>query len=203
MWPGIKNSTMKAIVFQNYLKEEPGKPEITWYSVADSSLSNIGKPFYIPEDCGKVTVSLGIALKCCKLGKYIEPRFAYRYYKEFAPVLHFILSDLRKLLTQKKLPWTSAVSFDKSVVIGDWRELPERPEGLNLILKLNGKIEREWHYNKMICGPEILIHEFSKMNTIKMGDIMIPDVTEGLLINEGDYLEVLTDGKTAFSVKVK
>ena len=192
---------MKAIVFENkYDGSAPMADFHPWYVVADSALSNSGKPFYIPEYCGDAAVKVGIAVKISKLGKYIEPRFAPRYFKEYAPILHFVLPEMMKALEERKMPVSPAVSFDKSIIAGDWIPCNEDLPAINLVLELNGHNAKEWKYETDI---EVLIHEFSKMNTLKMGDVIIPPLSEGIVIKQGDFLQVKSNKTSPFSVKVK
>lgn len=194
---------MKVIIFDNNNLSADKNLPVGWYIVADSALSNWGKPFYVPENCNLVTVSLSMALKISKLGKYISPRFAGRYFHEFAPALHFRLPELRSLLMNLGLPVTPALSFDKSVMTADFKELPENPKDISMSLKLNGSTRAEWKFTDLNIQPEELIHNFSIMNTLKMGDLILPSLTVGVPVVQGDVIEVESPLFSDLRIKVK
>lgn len=47
---------------------------------ADSSLQKNGKPFFIPDDLGRIDYEAEVVVRVCKLGKTVPVRFAHRYY---------------------------------------------------------------------------------------------------------------------------
>lgn len=187
------------VVVNNYGEKAQGTPK-SWYLLADSAVSNTGKPFYLPETKGRVTVSLSEAIRFQRLGKFISPKFAARYYSEVAPALHFRLPDLEQRLTEASLPGDAARSFDRSLFVGDF--VPFSP-ALKYALKVNGEIKAEFTETSCATKLDDLIAEVSEMNTIKMGDILIPGLSGEIELHEGDLLEVLEDGKLMFHVKVK
>ena len=194
---------MKVVIFENnyHGSEASGKP--SWYVTADSALSNTGKPFYLPEAEGDVTVWLGMAVKINRLGKYIMPKFAGRYFSEVAPAVCFQLTDLKHSLLQQGLLPSPALSFDRAVMAADFVPAQMPFENLSLQLLKNAEPVAEWKAGSMVMSIADTIHEFSKTNTLKMGDLFLPSITGNIKIEEGDYLEV-TDGKRPlFHVKVK
>ena len=192
---------MKVIVIDNNLRgiEKP----VTWYVVADSALSNSGKPFYIPEEGGEVKAFLSVAVRFSRLGKYIEPRFARRYFKEIAPAIHFRLENLKEELIGDRLPISPAVSFDRSIIADKYKNCEATGDDIKVVMKLNGERVRSFLREDMRQQLEELIHRYSRTNTIKMGDIMLPCLLEGVTIKEGDYLEVEYCNQPAFNVKIK
>lgn len=94
-----------------------GKPK-SWFFLADSALSNAGKPFFLPDQ--KVSAALAIAFRFARLGKTIAPKFAARYIDTWAPAINFRLESLYNLLDEASLPTDPAVSFDKSLFYGDF-----------------------------------------------------------------------------------
>lgn len=193
---------MKVVVIENNYLSHDKLPPIGWYVVADSAICNLGKPFYIPEDCGKVEVSLSIAVRFSRLGKSIEARFANRYYKEYAPALHFRLVELMDILKKEKRSISPSVSYDRSIIYGDYNLFSQSSQ-IDLSLKINGKNLIDWHSQSLNKTVDMMIQEYSKMNTIKMGDIMLPALNGSLIINEGDIIEVTGEGLNPFIVKVK
>ena len=193
---------MKIIVFTgNNIKEREGL--LSWYNIADSALSNTGKPFYLPDDSGEVTAAIGLVLKISKLGKYIHPRFASRYYNQWAPAVHFCLKGLMDTLYANHLPVAPALSFDRSLMVGDFINISENPEKIKIGLKINDESSVELNLNNFKYSAENLLHEFSKSNTVKMGDLLIPAISIANKIRIGDILDVTVNDETAFTVKVK
>lgn len=168
--------------------------------IADSALTNTGKPFYLPEDLGKVSVSLGLAVRIIRLGKHISEKFAYRYYSVFAPVLHFKLPDYEKLLMESGLPTDASRNFDKSVFMGEFEPL-ELSESVELFVDQKKKLTFSLQQLPYTVGQAI--SDISILNTLKMGDIIVLGLSEELNVKEGDFLEVRKGGEKLYHVKVK
>ena len=174
--------------------------ETGWYLIADSAVSNTGKPFYLPEGRGRVTVALGPALRVSRLGKSIAGKFAHRYYSEFAPAVHFRLPDYRAALQKAGRSADASVNFDRSLFVGEFHPASELKE---LLLFRNGEKVSEWRDGPLKKNPEEVLSEISLMNTLKMGDLVLPGITEGVEIKEGDRLDVWVNGVLSFQVKMK
>lgn len=187
------------VIVNNYLQAHPSQTT-GWYIVADSAVSNTGKPFYLPENLGKTVVSLSAAVKISRLGKAVSPKFAQRYYSDYAPALHFHLPDYASSLLKAGLPADPSRSFDKSLIVGEFLS-NEGPECLEMWV--NGQKKAEFSFDNLIYPINEIISEISVLNTIKMGDILIPGLSEEISLNEGDLIEVKNGGATSFHVKVK
>ena len=191
---------MKVIVIDNnYEPVRVSSPKV-WYLIADSAISNTGKPFYIPENCGKTVVSLIGTVRISRLGKNISEKFASRYYTEYAPALHFKLPDLEEFLRESGLPQDASRSFDRSLIIGDFLPIEDKE---TLRLRINGEDKAEFNFGLLHKGVEKVLSEVSKMNTMKIGDILVPGLSGFIEIREGDFLEVMKGEERAFHVKVK
>ena len=194
---------MKVIVFENNYSQASADSNPSWYVVADSAISNAGKPFYVPDRFGEVAVSVAPAFKCCRLGKSVEPRFASRYFREVAPAVHFRLLDLKEELQRKGVSFSPAVSFDRSVMTGDFIPLDPADKPLSLKLNINGETVSLWEYKEMKQGLYEAVSGFSRLNTIKMGDVILPAPGTPFIIKEGDFIEVVGDGFKPLVIKVK
>ena len=187
-------------MIQNNYADNRADKEQGWYLLADSAVTNTGKPFYQPEGLGKVSVSLCPAVRMARLGKSISPKFASRYYSELAPALHFRLPQYWQQLQEANLSTDAAVNFDRSLFVGDALELTRFEE---LILLLNGKEKSKWEITKLRKSIDQILSEISMLNTIKMGDMILPGLCEEIDIKEGDLIEVILNGELSFKVKVK
>lgn len=191
---------MKAIVIENNYKESITHGNCGWYFLADSAVSNTGKPFYLPENVGRVTASISLAIKISRLGKFIEPRFASRYYVECAPAVHFRLPEFKEKLRSEGLPEDAARSFDKSLFVGDFF-----PWDSSIIIDLwkNGIAEVSFSPDKLIFSVDEVLSKVSVMNTVKIGDLLIPGLNGELELNEGDILDLRSAEDSLFKVKIK
>lgn len=191
---------MKVFVCVNNYGDENRGNAGGWYYLADSSVTNTGKPFYLPENMGRVTVSLSGIIKISRLGKLVTPKFAQRYFSEMAPGLHFTLPDYKNHLKEEGLPEDPARNFDRSLFVGDFMEFSTDK---SFELWKNGEMIRMFNFNELLVSPEDLIAEISVMNTLKMGDLLVPGLSGEIELGIGDFLEVKTNGENAFHVKVK
>ena len=180
---------------RNAIEGEPG-----WYFLSDSAVTNTGKPFYLPEGRGKTFASLSIAVRFGRLGKSISKEFAPRYYSEFAPALHFYLPEYERRLREMKLPTDAARNFDKSLFVGDFRPIEEL-SAFELIR--NKERVAVFDPGQLCYGIDQLISLISVMNTIKMGDMLVPGLSRGIEPEEGDLLEIGCGDFRAFHVKVR
>lgn len=191
---------MKIIVVKNNFRSSGLSEELAWYLLADSTLTNTGKPFYLPEDIGRVCVSIAPAIKINRLGKSIAQKFSPRYYSEYAPALSFRLPDMERLLIDRKLPSDAAFNFDRALFAGEFRafEVADKME-----LRKKGEPVAFFDYSGLIKHTDELISSISRLNTLKTGDILVPALSGEVLVEEGDILEVFVNGSKAFHVKVK
>lgn len=191
---------MKVIVADHTSASEENEADFGWYFLADSAVINTGKPFYRPEGKGMVKVALSGAIKINRLGKAISPRFASRYYSEIAPALHFSLPEYENILKEKGLPPDASRNFDKSLVVGDFNPIEENIE---IELYLNGALKETFTLKNIKKKAEEVISAISEMNTLKMGDLVLPGMSAGFEVKGNDILEVKINGVEAFSMRVK
>ena len=71
---------------------------------ADSSLLKDSKPFFIPDDLGRIEYETELVVRICRLGKTIPERFAHRYYDAVTVGIDFTARDLQKKLKEQGLP---------------------------------------------------------------------------------------------------
>ena len=118
---------MKIIcIGRNYTKhieelqnERPTEPVV--FMKPDSAVLLKQHPFVIPEFSEDIHHELEIIVKINKVGKYIDAKFAHKYYDEIGVGIDFTARDLQQKLKEKGLPWEIAKAFDGSADIGDFR----------------------------------------------------------------------------------
>lgn len=191
---------MKITVAVNNCPPASADSPLGWYLVADSGMSNTGKPFYLPDSPDGTSAFLCVAIRFSRLGKSIQKKFASRYYFEFAPALHFVNEGELSRLRKEGLPADPARSFDRCLMVGEFRNF-DRNEKLSLLI--NGEQTVTFSLQDLYIPVDEIIERISKLNTVKMGDILIPGLPEGMKIKEGDILEVEANGSHEFKVKVK
>lgn len=187
-----KTDQMKTFLIAepDYNSDISREREEGWWSIADSALTNAGKPFFIPMGCGKVTVCPAYAVKINRLGKTIGEKFAIRYYDRIAPVITFRMEDRLMSLLEKKMPTDSAVSFDKAVFYGDFLTLEDFFNKEELIFLINNSVIHSLSIGNISKKINKLIAEISKTNTLKNGDLIIPFPDCHIPINIGDKIEI-------------
>lgn len=171
-----------------------------WYLLADSAVTNTGKPFYLPDFAGKTEVSLTCAVRISRLGKSIEPKFASRYYSEYAPALHFTLPEYNDRLKENDLPQDPSRSFDRSLFVGDFINITDLA---SFKLKINGEEKGEFNFGNLHRTIEDSLSDVTHLNTLKIGDLLVPGLSGFFEIKEGDFLEVVKGEERLFYVKVR
>lgn len=187
---------MKTIVIES---DSP----LSWYFIADSALVNAGKPFFIPEFADEFEAFLAPVVKINRIGKSIGARFAERYYTEIAPAVHFRASKLRRQLLAAGLPTDAAHSFDRAMTVGTFLPVADFFCGSPLIMLKNGKVAAECDTLKMKSSIGPLLEAVSRSNTIKMGDYLVPQLSNPVDIEIGDTLEVTLGAETLLTIHIK
>lgn len=197
---------MKIVIISNNYPTESGQNidpysgKRGWYLLADSAITNTGKPFFKPDNQGRVKVALGMAVKISRLGKHISEKFAPRYYSEWAPVMLFQLPNKEEALIKEGLPVDPARNFDRALFVGDFIPLEE---SVNFYLLKNKDSVLSFNSLDMIDGIDKIIRDVSLLNTLRIGDILVPAVTSGVFVDEEDFFEVMKGEERLFHVKVK
>lgn len=203
---------MKIIcIGRNYAKhieelknERPSEPVV--FMKSDSAVLLSKHPFVIPEFDENIHHEIELIVKINKIGKYIEPQFAHKYYEEIGVGIDFTARDLQEKLKNKGLPWEKAKSFDGSAVIGDFvpKSQFKSLENITFELTNNGKIVQKGNANLMIWKIDEIISHVSKYFTLKIGDVIFTGTPEGVdVVKPNDVLEGFLEGKKMFQVQVK
>jgi 2-keto-4-pentenoate hydratase/2-oxohepta-3-ene-1,7-dioic acid hydratase in catechol pathway len=203
---------MKLIcIGRNYAKhieelgnERPSEPVI--FMKPDSAILLKQHPFVIPEFSNDIHHEIEIIVKINKVGKYIDAKFAHKYYDEVSVGIDFTARDLQQKLKDKGLPWERAKAFDGSAVIGEF--VPKTKfkslENLNFELTNNGKKVQIGNTENMIFKIDEILAFVSQYFTLKIGDIIFTGTPEGVAaVTENDVLEGFLEGEKLFRIQVK
>jgi 2-keto-4-pentenoate hydratase/2-oxohepta-3-ene-1,7-dioic acid hydratase in catechol pathway len=184
--------------------ERPTEPVV--FMKPDSAILLKQHPFVIPEFSEDVHHEIEIIVKINKVGKYIEPKFAHKYYDEISVGIDFTARDLQEKLKTKGLPWEKAKAFDGSAVIGDF--LPKEQfvslENLTFELTNNDKSVQMGNSSYMLWKIDELISYVSQFFTLKIGDVIFTGTPAGVAaVKPDDVLEGFLEGHKLFRIQVK
>lgn len=162
------------------------------FTKADSALLKDHKPFFIPDDMGKIECEAEVVVRICRLGKTISERFAHRYYDAVTVGIDFTARELQQKLREKGLPWDLCKGFDGSAALGEWMQKDKflDVQRLRFHLDINGKTVQEGCTSDMLFTVDRIISYISRFFTLKTGDIIYtgcPAVCGPVSIN--DHLE--------------
>lgn len=184
--------------------ERPDAPVI--FMKPDTAILPKKTPFVIPEFSKDVHHEVEVLVKICKVGKYISPKFAHKYYDEIGLGIDFTARDLQSMLKEKGLPWEKSKAFDHSAIIGDF--LPKNNysslENINFELRKNSEIVQKGSTSMMLWNIDEIVSYVSQFFTLKKGDIIFTGTPKGVAsVKENDVLEGFLEGKQMFKIQVK
>ncbi len=186
------------------VNQRPESPVI--FIKPDTSLLQKNNPFFIPDFSRLINYELELLVKINRIGKYIQPKFAFKYYREIGLGIDFTARDIQQQLKEKGLPWEKAKGFDGSALTGEWFDKSnfEDINKLDFHLLKNGIVTQSGNSSQMIWKIDELISEISKFFTLKIGDIIFTGTPEGVGdVQEDDLLEGFLMNEKAFSIKIK
>ncbi|WP_070786720.1 fumarylacetoacetate hydrolase family protein [Flavobacterium crassostreae] len=184
--------------------ETPTAPVV--FMKPDSAILLKQHPFVIPEFSEDIHHELEIIVKISKVGKYIEPKFAHKYFEEISVGIDFTARDLQAQLKAKGLPWEKAKAFDGSAVIGDFvsKTQFDSLDALTFELKKNNQTVQKGNTSQMLWNIEALISYVSTYFTLKIGDIIFTGTPAGVAaVQPEDVLEGFLEEQKLFRIQVK
>ena len=172
----------------------------------DSAILPREQDFFIPEFSNDVHHEVELLVKINKVGKYIDKKFAHKYYDEIGLGIDFTARDLQAQLKAKGLPWEKAKGFDGAAVIGKW--LPKSKfkdiNNINFSLNKNGELVQSGNTELMLWKVDELIEYVSKYFTLKIGDIIFTGTPAGVgKVFADDELQGYIEDEQLFSIRVK
>ena len=169
---------------------KPEEPVV--FLKADSSLLKDKKPFFLPEELGRVDYETELVVRICRLGKSIPQRFAHRYYDAVTCGIDFTARDLQSKCKEKGLPWTLCKGFDGAAAIGEWIPIEKFRDiqAIHFHLDINGKTVQEGCTSDMLFKVDELIAYISRWFTLKTGDLLYTGTPMGVgPVHINDHLE--------------
>jgi len=183
--------------------ERPDEPVI--FLKPDTAVLPKQFPFVIPEFTNDVHHEVELLVRISKVGKYIDRKFAHKYYEEIGLGIDFTARDVQQKLKEKGLPWEKAKAFDGSAVIGEF--VPKNSfsgESITFELTNNGKTVQKGDSAHMLWKIDEIISYISQYFTLKTGDIIFTGTPEGVAkVTSGDVLEGFIEDKKLFRIHIK
>lgn len=202
---------MKIIcIGRNYAKhiaelknERPEDPVI--FIKPDSAILLKNNPFFIPPFSEDIHYEVELVVKINKIGKFIDKKFAHKYYDMIGLGIDFTARDLQGKLKEKGLPWEKAKAFDGSAVVGDFVDKSKLDMSrIRFQLKKNGELVQDGDSTHMLWGIDEIISYVSQFFTLKIGDLIFTGTPAGVgKVASDDVLEGTIQGEKMFQVRVK
>jgi 2-keto-4-pentenoate hydratase/2-oxohepta-3-ene-1,7-dioic acid hydratase in catechol pathway len=184
--------------------EKPTDPVI--FLKPDTAILVKKQPFFIPDFSNDVHHEVEILVKINKVGKYIDKKFAHKYYDKIGLGIDFTARDLQSKLKEKGLPWEKAKAFDGAAVIGDWINVSviKNVNDINFYLQKNDDIVQKGNTSHMLWKIDEIIEYVSKYFTLKIGDIIFTGTPAGVgKVIANDKLKGFLENTQMFSITVK
>lgn len=183
--------------------ERPDEPVI--FLKPDTALVK-ESPVVLPAFSDDVHHEIELVVKINKVGKYIDQKFAHKYYEEISVGVDFTARDLQQKLKEKGLPWEKAKAFDNSALIGGFlsKNIFNSMECLNFTLLKNGEPVQKGNTAHMLWKIDEIISYVSQYFTLKTGDLIFTGTPQGVgPVQPGDVLEGFIENQLLFKTQVK
>lgn len=184
--------------------EVPDEPVI--FMKPKSALLQPHTPFYYPEFTNELHYECELVLRIAKNGKYIQEKFANKYYDALTVGIDFTARDIQNELKQKGLPWEKAKAWDNSAVVGKWIPFPslKNKNSVNFALYKNKELVQQGNSEDMLFSFDYIVSYISNFFSINIGDLIFTGTPAG--VGEavvGDELEGYMDDQNLFTLEVK
>ncbi|MFO8147802.1 MAG: fumarylacetoacetate hydrolase family protein [Bacteroidota bacterium] len=185
--------------------ERPEEPVI--FLKPDTAVLLKKQPFFIPDFSNDVHYEVELLVRIKKVGKYIQEKFAHKYYDEIGLGIDFTARDLQQKLKEKGLPWEKSKAFDGAAVIGEkWMDKNSFSDlnNINFSLLKNGEIVQKGNTANMLWKTDEIISYVSQFFTLKIGDIIFTGTPQGVgKVSINDTLTGFIEEEQFFSINVK
>lgn len=196
-----RNYSEHAKELGNAVPEEP-----VIFMKPKSALLQPHTPFYYPEFTNELHYECELVLRICKNGKYIQEKFANKYYDAITVGIDFTARDIQAQLKEKGLPWEKAKSWDNSAAIGKWvpvAEIKNRKDIPFGLLKNKEQVQKGAS-SQMIFSFDYLISYISQFFSINIGDLIFTGTPAGVgELVVGDEVEGYLEDAQLLALEVK
>lgn len=195
-----RNYAAHAAELQNEIPEAP-----VLFMKPQNALLTDGKPFYYPNFSKDIHYECELVLRICKNGKYVEEKFAHKYFDAISVGIDFTARDLQDYQKSKGLPWEIAKAFDHSAVVGSFITLREEDKQKNWQFSLlkNGTTVQQGECAMMLHHFSKIISYASQFFSFNIGDLIFTGTPKGVgSIHIGDLYEGFLEGEKRMEVKI-
>lgn len=156
-----------------------------YYVLPDSTILRSGNPLFLPEWDNDFRIYTALAVRIDRLGKSIAPKFAHRYYNEMSKAGVMIGCERLAELRKAGRPWTTAVSFDRSCLLGEF-------------------IPKEEMLDADFARVDEVISMLSADNTMKTGDMILMFSSEdGIATRRDTVFSTYNGEKKLLEIRIK
>ena len=196
-----RNYVAHAKELGNEIPEEP-----VVFMKPKSALLQPHTPFYYPEFTNELHYECELVLRISKNGKYIQEKFASKYYDAVTTGIDFTARDIQTELKAKGLPWEKAKSWDKSAAIGKWISFTaiKSKKDINLCLYKNKELVQQGNANLMIHDFDSIVAYISNYFSVNIGDLVFTGTPAGVgELVVGDEIEGFIEDDSLLSLEIK
>jgi len=184
--------------------EIPDEPVV--FMKPKSALLQPHAPFYYPEFTNELHYECELVLRVSKNGKYIQEKFASKYYDAVTTGIDFTARDIQNDLKAKGLPWEKAKAWDNSAVIGKWIPFTDikNKKDINFGLYKNKELAQQGNSANMIHNFDSIVAYISNYFSVNIGDVIFTGTPAG--VGEavvGDELEGFLEDASMFTLDIK
>lgn len=182
----------------------PDEPVI--FMKPKSALLQTHTPFYYPEFTNELHYECELVLRISKNGKYIQDKFAGKYYDAVSVGIDFTARDLQDELKKKGLPWEKAKAWDNSAAVGKWVPINtiKNKNDINFGLYKNKELVQQGTSADLIFEFDYIISHISNYFSINIGDLVFTGTPKGVgEVVVGDELECFLEKESLLQLEVK
>lgn len=164
------------------------------------------KPLYYPEFTDDLHYECELVVRVSKNGKFIQERFAHKYYDAVTLGLDFTARDVQERQKKKGLPWEIAKAFDGSAAVGEYKPITEVVDVMKMTFRLdkNGVPVQEGNAADMIFNVNKIIEYASTYFTLNIGDLIFTGTPAGVgPVNVQDKLEAYLMGEKVLTIDIR
>ncbi len=182
----------------------PDEPVI--FMKPKSALLQAHTPFYYPEFTNELHYECELVLRISKNGKYIQDKFANKYYDAVTVGIDFTARDIQNELKEKGLPWEKAKAWDNSAAVGKWVPTANLKNKKDIQFKLNknGEEVQKGSSTQMIHDFDYIVSYISNYFSVNIGDLIFTGTPAGVgELVVGDEIEGFMEEESLLKLEVK
>ena len=174
--------------------EVPDEPVI--FMKPKSALLQPHTPFYYPEFTNELHYECELVLRISKNGKYIQDKFAGKYYDAITAGIDFTARDIQNELK----------AWDNSAAVGKFTDIKPgmNLHDINFCMYKNKELVQQSNSSNMIHSFDKIVAYISNYFSVNIGDIIFTGTPAGVgEVVVGDELEGFIEDDSMFTLEVK